>query len=153
MPQIRYAIRNVGGTPEAFHVREDQPGKKKQFKWKSPDETFGLAGRPLVELPLYGTERIPKYSTGSLVVIVEGEKATDALVKRDFRAFGSVTGSATCHADAVLETLNGFEVAVWPDNDDVGPRTRRRLSRRVGAHPRHRRRALHRGHRRARDHW
>ena len=120
MPQIRYAIRNVGGTPEAFHVREDQPGKKKQFKWKSPDETFGLAGRPLVELPLYGTERIPKYSTGSLVVIVEGEKATDALVKREFRAFGSVTGSATCHADAVLETLNGFEVAVWPDNDDVG---------------------------------
>ena len=120
MPQTRYAIRNVGGSPEAFHVREDQPGKEKQFKWQSPDGTFGLAGRPLVELPLYGTERIPKYLTGSLVVIVEGEKATDALVKREFRAFGSVTGSATCHADAVFETLHGFEVAVWPDNDDAG---------------------------------
>ena len=70
--------------------------------------------------PLYRTERIPTYPPGSLAVIAEGEKDTDALLTRGFRALGSVTGSATCHADPVLATLAGFEVAVWPDNDEVG---------------------------------
>ena len=84
--------------------------------WQQPDGSSGLNGRPVVELPLYGTERIPTFPAGSLVVIAEGEKATDALRKREFRALGSVTGSSTCPADTVLRSLDGFEVAVWPDN-------------------------------------
>ena len=115
-----YRICADDGAPVALHVRIQSPGQKKRFAWQQPDGSNGLRGRPVSELPLYRTERIPTYPPGSLVVIAEGEKDTDALLTRGFRALGSVTGSATCHADPVLATLAGFEVAVWPDNDEVG---------------------------------
>ena len=115
-----YKICAYDGTLVALHVRIQSPSQKKRFVWQQPGGSSGLHGRPVSELPLYRTERIPTYTPGSLVVIAEGEKDTDALLTRGFRALGSVTGSATCHADPVLATLAGFEVAVWPDNDEVG---------------------------------
>ena len=115
-----YRICADDGALVALHVRIQSPGQKKRFAWQQPDGSNGLRGRPVSELPLYRTERIPTYPPGSLVVIAEGEKDTDALLTRGFRALGSVTGSATCHADPVLATLADFEVAVWPDNDEVG---------------------------------
>ena len=59
-----YKICADDGTLVALHVRIQSPGQKKRFVWQQPDGSSGLNGRPVVELPLYGTERIPTFPAG-----------------------------------------------------------------------------------------
>ena len=118
--RVVYEIRDRDDTLVACHVRCQRPDGRKTFSWQRPDGSSGLAGVAVADLPLYGSERLVAFKAGALVVITEGEKACDALLARGLHALGSVTGAATCHADTVLASLAGFEVAVWPDNDDVG---------------------------------
>ncbi|MBI2890776.1 MAG: hypothetical protein HYY13_08320, partial [Nitrospirae bacterium] len=69
-------------------------------------------------LPLYGTERLRDVS--GPIVLVEGEKAADALNAAGVRAVGSVTGASGTPTDEVLRSLAGRDVYLWPDNDDEG---------------------------------
>ena len=87
--------------------------------WQQPDGSSGLS-RSVSELPLYGTEQFPDLKSGSLVVVTEGEKAADALRRRDIPAVGTVAGATGCPSDDVLATLDRFAVAVWPDADPQG---------------------------------
>ena len=115
-----YKICAYDGTLVALHVRIQSPGQKKRFVWQQPDGSSGLHVRSVSELPLYGTERLPGLKSGRLVVVTEGEKAADALRRRDIPAVGTVTGAAGCPSDDVLATLDRFDVAVWPDADPQG---------------------------------
>ena len=126
-PQNTYKIRALDGTLVALHVRIQSPGQKKRFVWQQPDGSSGLNGRSVSELPLYGTEQLPGLKSGRLVVVTEGEKAADALRVRDIPAVGTVTGAAGCPSDDVLATLDGFDVAVWPDADPQGRKHAARL--------------------------
>ena len=112
-----YKICAYDGTLVALHVRIQSPGQKKRFVWQQPDGSSGLHVRSVSELPLYGTERLPGLKSGRLVVVTEGEKAADALRRRDIPAVGTVTGAAGCPSADVLATLDRFDVAVWPDAD------------------------------------
>ncbi len=114
-----YRICADDGAPVALHVRIQSPGQKKRFVWQQPDGSSGLS-RSVSELPLYGTEQFPDLKSGSLVVVTEGEKAADALRRRDIPAVGTVTGATGCPSDDVLATLDRFAVAVWPDADPQG---------------------------------
>ena len=114
-----YRICADDGAPVALHVRIQSPGQKKRFAWQQPDGSNGLS-RPISELPLYGTEQLPGLESGRLVVVTEGEKAADALRVLGIPAVGTVTGAAGCPSDDVLATLDGFDVAVWPDADTQG---------------------------------
>ena len=114
-----YKIRAQDGTLVAQHVRIQSSGQKKRFVWQRPDGSSGLS-RSVSELPLYGTEHLPGFESGRLVVVTEGEKAADALSGRDIPAVGTVTGAAGCPSDEVLATLDRFDVAVWPDADPQG---------------------------------
>ena len=115
-----YEICSQDGTPQALHVRYP-PGvrrKRKSFLWFQPDgETKGLNGRPVHTLPFYRSECLKDLDPGDQVVITEGEKAADALWAFGIVALGTVTGSSTKIPadDAVLGSLTGFDVAVWPD--------------------------------------
>ena len=115
-----YEICSQDGTPQALHVRYP-PGvrrKRKSFLWFQPDgETEGLNGRPVHTLPFYRSEWLKDLEPGDQVVITEGEKAADALWAFGIVALGTVTGSSTKIPadDAVLGSLTGFDVAVWPD--------------------------------------
>jgi hypothetical protein len=56
------------------------------------------------------------------VVLVEGEKARDALTARGIAAVGTVTGASTIPSDDVLKVLVGYDVVCWPDADIPGRR-------------------------------
>ena len=117
-PVTRYQIRGAGGEVAAVHCREDDGPEGKRLWWEQADGTAGLEGAPLVDLPLYRTERLGDWS--GLVVVTEGEKAADALVAAGIPALGTVTGAASCPRRQPLAELTGRRVILWPDHDDVG---------------------------------
>ena len=115
-----YEIRNTDHTLVARHIRIDLAKGKKKFTWELPDGTKGLGGRAAKTLPLYRSETIRALKPGALMLVCEGEKATDAAVALGFAAVGTVTGSSGLPTDAVLHSLDGFHVVAWPDADVVG---------------------------------
>jgi len=68
-------------------------------------------------MPLYGIDRL---SGSSTVIVVEGEKAADALLSIGVQAVGTVCGANTIPSPGVLAELTGRHVRCWPDNDAVG---------------------------------
>ena len=122
-----YEIHNTDHTLVARHIRIDLAKGKKTFTWELPDGTKGLGGRAAKTLPLYRSETLRALTPGALVIVTEGEKATDAAVALEFDAVGTVTGSSSLPTDAVLRTLDGFHVIAWPDADVVGHKHMGRL--------------------------
>ena len=127
VPPIRYQVCAQDGTVHAVHIRIDLAKGKKKFTWELQDGTKDLAGRPVKTLPLYRSETLRALNPGALVLVCEGEKATDAAVALGFDAVGTVTGSSGLPSDTVLHTLDGFHVAGWPDADVVGSKHMGRL--------------------------
>jgi hypothetical protein len=121
----RYEIRDASGALMAIHCRQDGRDGKRMW-WEQPDGTIGLGGLRLADLPLYGIERLNGSST---VILVEGEKAAEALLAIGVHAVGTVTGASATPGRMALAELTGWYVAAWPDNDDVG----RRHMTRIGA--------------------
>ena len=117
-PQL-YTVRDTDGVPIAVHVRDDTPTGKR-MTWRLPDGTSGLNGTASKDLPLYGSEHLPKWDTSRPVIVAEGEKAALELLRVGFRALGTVTGASTAPSVAVLRALRGHHVILWPDNDDAG---------------------------------
>jgi hypothetical protein len=115
----------------ATHVRLEpgREGKSKDVAWKINEE-WGLKGRPLKTLPLYGIHCLDK-DNPSRVILVEGEKAADAVVGHGLFAVGSVCGATTTPSDEVLSDLQGREVILWPDADLPGREHMQRISARL----------------------
>ena len=122
-----YEIHNTDHTLVARHIRIDLAKGKKTFIWELPDGTKRLGGRAAKTLPLYRSETLRALKPGAMVIVTEGEKATDAAVALEFDAVGTVTGSSSLPNDAVLRTLDGFQVIAWPDADVVGHKHMDRL--------------------------
>lgn len=116
----RWDIRDRTGVLVARHRRTDAPGREKDIKWEGPDGAAGLGGVRVEALPLYGAELLPDPPDGSVVVVTEGEKAADAVRSLGYLSVGTVTGAASTPRPAVLAVLVGFDVVLWPDNDDAG---------------------------------
>ena len=125
--QHTYKIRAQDGSLEALHVRKDLPLGRKHVSWQLPNGTKGLGGRAAKTLPLYRSETLRALKPGALVLVCEGEKATDAAVAMEFDAVGTVTGSSGLPSDDVLRTLDRFHVGAWPDADVVGAKHMDRL--------------------------
>ena len=125
-----YAIRGTDGEPVAVHVRTDAPDGKR-MTWRLPDGTSGLNGTALKDLPLFGSEHLPKWDTTRPVIVAEGEKATLALLEAGFRAVGTVTGAASAPSLAVLQSLRGHHLILWPDHDAPGAKHMRRIAERL----------------------
>jgi hypothetical protein len=129
----RWTIRALDGAPLAVHVRMELPNGSKQYPWFHADgRTPGCPPpwRPAT-LPLYGAHLLAGQSPDGLLVVAEGEKATDALIRHGLDAVGVVTGASKgtpIPCDATLTVLKGRRVILWPDADDVG----RDLMRQIG---------------------
>jgi hypothetical protein len=68
--------------------------------------TWGLNGRKHQELPLYGAEQVSTWNADDLIVLVEGEKARDALDRTDFfNVLGTVTGAGVSLNCSICYTL------------------------------------------------
>jgi replicative DNA helicase len=113
---MRYRISDASGALVAIHCRQDGPDGKRMW-WEQPDGTSGLGGLPLADLPLYGIERLNGSPT---VILVEGEKAAEALLAIGVQAVGTVTGASGTPGAIPLAELTGRRVRPWPDNDGVG---------------------------------
>lgn len=83
-------------------------------------------------MPLYGVHDLAA-RPGVAVVLVEGEKARDALAAPDFVVLGTVTGAGGTPSDAVLRALAGRDVVLWPDADGPGREHMRRMGERLTA--------------------
>ncbi len=134
-----FPIRNMAGELIAEHVRVDLPGGKKQMYWQTPgcDPRDGLMGMSTPDLPLYGSEYLPALATGETVVVVEGERARDALWALGFNAVATVTGTSSVPGEDALSVLLPFDVVLWPDHDRVGHQHMNRAAwtlHRLGGH-------------------
>jgi hypothetical protein len=114
-----FEIRNRAGELVAVHVRRDFADGTKRFTWRQPDGTYGLNGVPLTSMPLYGIHQLPD-DVNTRIVVVEGEKARDALQARGVPAVATVTGAGTLPSAERLADLADRHIVVWPDNDDAG---------------------------------
>jgi hypothetical protein len=126
----RWAIRNAASVVEAVHVRLE-PGRRgsaKDFVWEGADGRTGLGGRKTCDLPLYGIDEVGQAPPGSTVVVVEGEKARDALAARGICSVSTVTGAGGTPSDRVLGALLGHDVVLWPDHDPDGVQHMRRIA-------------------------
>jgi DNA primase len=85
-----------------------------------PDGTKGLNGTPLADLPLYGSERVRHWNPEEPIIVVEEEKAAQALLDAGFNALGTVTGAGATPGPEALKVMRGFDVVLWADNDDPG---------------------------------
>jgi hypothetical protein len=137
--ETRWMVRNAAGTVEAVHVRVDGTGRRrKRYEWQRPDGRPGLDGRRACTLPLYGSERVASVPDAG-VVLVEGEKAADALRTRGVLAVATVTGASGTPSPDVLRILADRDVVLWCDADDPGRRHMERIAAQLvalGAQPR-----------------
>ncbi len=129
-PPTLYVIRDTTGGPVAIHVRQDTSDGKR-ITWRLPDGTAGLNGTPSAELPLFGSESLPSWDATRPVLIVEGEKAAVPLREAGFRALGTVTGASSAPSVAVLQSLRGHHVILWPDADKAGREHMRKIAERL----------------------
>src|SRR5262249_20146664 len=67
------------------------------------------------------------------VVLVEGEKARDALAAREILTVATVTGAAGTPSDEMLRVLAGRQVVLWPDADRPGRTHMHRIGERLTA--------------------
>jgi hypothetical protein len=125
-----YELRDASGALVALHERHELPDGSKRFSWRGPDGTLGLGGMSVVDLPLYGIERLD--GLAPTVVIVEGEKCAEALWSVGIAAVATVTGAATTPSSRVLAELGGCRVILWPDADEVGRRHMNAIAERLG---------------------
>jgi hypothetical protein len=120
---MRYVVRDASGALVAIHCRQDGPDGKRMW-WEQPDGTLGLGGLSTTDLPLF---RIDQLSSSATVVLVEGEKAAEALLAIGVEAVGTVTGASGTPGATPLAELTGRRVYLWPDNDNVGQKDMQRI--------------------------
>jgi hypothetical protein len=128
--------QNAGGTLEACYDYVEQAGAppimvvlrialpqqrtngkpEKTFRQISPSRAGWVAKAPPAPWPLY---RLPEIINASTVVVVEGEKACDALWGIGIVAT-TTPGGALRASQCDLTPLDGKQVILWPDHDDKG---------------------------------
>lgn len=114
-----YKVRDAKSQLIAVHYRIDTDDGK-QVWWTLPDGSKGLNGTPLAKLPLYGSEDVVDWNGNDLIVLVEGEKARDALDAAGLPALATVTGAGSTPGPEALEVLRSRRVCLWPDSDEPG---------------------------------
>lgn len=116
--EATYLIREADGTLVAEHLRYCRADGEKSFVWKRNGKT-GLGGIRQPDLPLYRLPELTQAGLSEIVVVVEGEKACDALRGAGQVAVGTY-GSRCIPSDERLQPLLERSVFLWPDSDEAG---------------------------------
>ena len=122
-----YDIKDGEGRLIARHHRIDKQDDTKQIWWEKYGKS-GLNGTPLGDLPLFGAELVKDCPENEQIALVEGEKARNALEAVGIPSVATVTGAGGTPGRETLEVLRGYEVTLWPDNDDAGREHMRRVA-------------------------
>jgi hypothetical protein len=109
-------IADADGNTIAPHVRYDHPDGSKSYSWP--------VGTKPADLPLYGLKHLFDMGSAAVnsIIITEGEKSADALIKIGYAALGTVTGASSCPNQEAFAPLIGFDakIILWQDNDEIG---------------------------------
>jgi putative DNA primase/helicase len=119
-PTAVWEIRDAEGELQAEHVRFDGPDDMAVYWRLQGAKYWGLQGRKLETMPLYRSEHTRSCPEDVPVVVVEGEKAADALTTVYPAVLGTVTGASGTPRDEALAVLRGRRVVLWPDADEAG---------------------------------
>lgn len=92
---------------------EPDAGGKEFLPWDALKRRYG---NPDVR-PLYN---LPAVLKSAQIVVCEGEKAADALIRQGITATAVMGGSNSPLDRTDLEPLRGKEIIIWPDNDEPG---------------------------------
>lgn len=136
-PSAIYGYKNEAGQLLYVRARYSQAGRDRKGKpkkafcpWVWKADAWRPEGPP-VPRPLYGLERLPALDSErakSRVIVVEGEKAADAL--RSILSQPIITwsdGAANPHKTD-WRPLAGRRVLLWPDADDDGEKAMTRVA-------------------------
>jgi len=126
--KVRKAEWHVAGY---VHEKTEYSDGSKDFKWKREDGTYGLNGTSLSSLPLYGADKLDGLTSDATIVVTEGEKAADSLIKREIPAVGTVTGANETPCPDSLKALASYDVILWPDADQAGQDHMQRIAARL----------------------
>ena len=125
MPKVRrwWIYRNPdSGRPELVVFRLAEPDGRKSYRQARPVRGGLVLEGPPKPWPLYRRDAIRE---AERVVVVEGEKAADALAELGVAATTSPGGAGNgAHAD--WSPLAGKTAILWPDADAVDDRGQRR---------------------------
>lgn len=127
-PTRTWQVRDVSGEIKGIHLRFDKPNGDKDCLWQRPTGEWGLNGTPLSAMPLYRSEHAAGWPEGAPRIVVEGEKAADALAEIYPATLGTVTGAGNTPGPEALEVLRGRPVILWADNDEEGRTHMRRVA-------------------------
>lgn len=108
----RYIYQNER-SEEVYRVLRYEPKTFKQMHLVDGKPIWSMDG---VKRVLY---RLPNILNSQQVILTEGEKDVETLVKIGFEATCNVGGSGKW-MDAYTETLKGKDIVICPDNDEAG---------------------------------
>lgn len=116
-PTITYKYLDPTGNIIAEVDRfewSDEGERKKSFRpWDVSTRSYKAPEtRPLYNLP--NIVRAPE------IIVVEGEKAADALITQGLDATTAMGGANAPFEKTDWSALRGRKVMIWPDNDDAG---------------------------------
>lgn len=124
MPSATYRYQNTNGSLvaeiERYEWQKDGETKKTFRPWDVERRKYTHPEfRPLYNLP--NIIRAPE------IVVVEGEKAADALIAQNVDATTAMGGSNAPLEKTDWSPLRGRKIVIWPDNDDAGKAYAERL--------------------------
>jgi 5S rRNA maturation endonuclease (ribonuclease M5) len=131
-----WSITDRHGAVVGIHERVDRADGSKSFVWRHPDGRRSSEADPMPVSPkemLYGVAEMLAKDPGAPVVVVEGEKATDALrtLHPNVVVVGTVCGAPHAPSEEALAPLVGRRVYVWPDPDDEGEKQMATVAQRL----------------------
>jgi hypothetical protein len=109
----KWDYRDAKGKLIACVYRYDTPAGKEFRPW----DVVNRATRTPDPRPLYNQPQIDKAID---VVLVEGEKAADALIQKGIVATTAMNGANAPIDKTDWSPLIGKRVTIWPDNDEAG---------------------------------
>lgn len=119
-PSMSWCYRDADGNPLFYVARYETTDGKQLCPWSWCGGRWASKGWPEPR-PLYGLE-VLKAMPDAPVVIVEGEKATDAARKMIGNKYAVVTWPNGSNAveKADWSPLKGRSILIWPDADEPG---------------------------------
>lgn len=122
-PEALHLYALADRTPWCWRIRlKHSDGRKwlRPMHWNGSGYVTGEPPAPSEGKPLYRLPELLASDAAAPVIVVEGEKAADALAK--LGAVVTTSGGADSDDAADWTPLRGRSVTVWPDRDEPGHR-------------------------------
>lgn len=117
VPTITYNYTDAQGSIIAQVERFEWEKDGKPQKTFRPWDVKQRAYRAPENRPLYN---LPNIAKAPEIIVVEGEKAADALISQNIDATTAMGGASAPLEKTDWSIVEGRKVIIWPDNDEAG---------------------------------